>query len=75
MVSTGNASWIVKRSYRSGETGSWEDGMVRISQNFVTRHDRIYFYYGGVNGPHTGRKFKQVERTAQIHARLGDIAT
>ena len=45
-----------------GEPGSWEDGMVRISQNFITLADQIYFYYGGVNGPHTGRKFKQVER-------------
>jgi len=35
---------------------------VRISQNFVIHGDHIYFYYGGVNGPHTGRKFKQVER-------------
>jgi hypothetical protein len=45
-----------------GEPGSWEDGMTRISQNFITYNDQIYFYYGGVNGPHTGRKFKQVER-------------
>ena len=45
-----------------GEQGSWEDGMTRISQNFITHNDQIYFYYGGVNGPHTGRKFKQVER-------------
>ena len=45
-----------------GELGSWEDGMTRVSQNFITHNDQIYFYYGGVNGPHTGRKFKQVER-------------
>ena len=45
-----------------GEPGSWENGMTRISQNFITHNDQIYFYYGGVNGPHTGRKFKQVER-------------
>jgi len=45
-----------------GEKGSWEDGMVRISQNFITHNNQLYFYYGGVNGPHTGRKFKQVER-------------
>jgi hypothetical protein len=45
-----------------GEKGSWEDGMVRISQNFITYNNKLYFYYGGVNGPHTGRKFKQVER-------------
>ena len=48
-----------------GQAGSWEDGMVRISQNFVIRDDQIYFYYGGVNGPHTGRKFRQVERKHQ----------
>ena len=45
-----------------GEKGSWEDGMTRISQNFITHNNQLYFYYGGVNGPHTGRKFKQVER-------------
>ncbi len=48
-----------------GEKGSWEDGMVRISQNFITYNDQLYFYYGGVNGPHTGHKFKQVERKYQ----------
>ena len=36
--------------------------MTRISQNFIVHNDQIYLYYGGVNGPHTGRKFKQVER-------------
>ena len=36
--------------------------MTRVSQNFITHNNQIYFYYGGVNGPHTGRKFKQVER-------------
>ncbi len=45
-----------------GEKGGWEDGMARISQNFITHNNQLYFYYGGVNGPHTGRKFKQVER-------------
>ena len=45
-----------------GQAGSWEDGMTRVTQNFITHNDQIYFYYGGVNGPHTGRKFKQVER-------------
>ena len=55
-----------------GQAGSWEDGMVRISQNFVTRGDHIYFYYGGVNGPHTGRKFKQVERK---HTSMLGLAT
>ena len=55
-----------------GQTGSWEDGMVRITQNFVTRDDQIYFYYGGVNGPHTGRKFKQVERK---HTSMLGLAT
>ena len=45
-----------------GEKDSWEDGMTRISQNFIIHNDQIYMYYGGVNGPHTGSKFKQVER-------------
>jgi hypothetical protein len=48
-----------------GPRGSWEDGMVRVSQNFVLVDDEIYLYYGGVQGAHTGRKFKQVERTQQ----------
>ena len=55
-----------------GQVGSWEDGMVRISQNFVIHGDHIYFYYGGVNGPHTGRKFKQVERK---HTSMLGLAT
>jgi hypothetical protein len=38
--------------------------MARVSQNFIVHNDQIYFYYGGVNGPHTGRKFKQIERTS-----------
>lgn len=45
-----------------GPPGSWEDGMVRISQRFLTVGDEIYLYYGGVQGAHTGRKFKEVER-------------
>lgn len=45
-----------------GEPGSWEDGMARISQQFCTVVDQVHLYYGGVNGPHTGRKFDKVER-------------
>jgi len=48
-----------------GEEGSWEDGMVRISQNFIVAGDEIYLYYGGVQGPHTGQKFKKVTRKHQ----------
>lgn len=55
-----------------GEEGSWEDGMVRISQNFVLVGDQLYLYYGGVSGPHTGRKFKRVERR---HRPLLGLAT
>ena len=55
-----------------GERGSWEDGMVRISQQFITVDDQIYLYYGGVQGPHTGRKFARVERT---HASAIGLAT
>ncbi len=55
-----------------GPRGSWEDGMVRISQHFIVMEDEIYLYYGGVQGPHTGRKFKQVERT---HASAIGLAT
>ncbi len=46
-----------------GSVGSWEDGMVRISQNFLTVGDQIYLYYGGVQGAHGGRKFSKVERS------------
>jgi len=45
-----------------GPEDSWEGGMTRVCQNFIVRGDAIYLYYGGVHGPHTGRKFKQVER-------------
>ncbi|MEW6752266.1 MAG: hypothetical protein AB1505_14985 [Candidatus Latescibacterota bacterium] len=45
-----------------GEEGSWEDGMARIGQRIIVRGDELYLYYGGVQGPHTGRKFAQVER-------------
>lgn len=48
-----------------GEAGSWEDGMTRISQRVITVGDQLYFYYGGVDGPHTGRKFETVERRGQ----------
>jgi len=45
-----------------GPEGSWEDGMVRITQQFIVRGDEIYLYYGGVTGPHGGKKFTNVER-------------
>lgn len=48
-----------------GPEGGWEDGMARISQRFLTVGDRIYFYYGGIQGAHTGRKYKQVTRAHQ----------
>ena len=55
-----------------GPPCSWEDGMVRISQNFITVGNQIFLYYGGVNGPHTGQKFKQIER---IHKPMLGLAT
>jgi len=45
-----------------GPKGSWEDGMVRITQRFIVVGEEIRLYYGGVTGPHGGKKFKQVER-------------
>jgi hypothetical protein len=48
-----------------GPEGSWEDDMARVTQNVIVRGDKIYLYYGGVQGVHTGRKFKTVERTWQ----------
>ena len=36
--------------------------MARITQRFIQVGEEIYLYYGGVNGPHGGRKFKNVER-------------
>ncbi len=48
-----------------GPVGGWEDGMVRITQNFTVVGDEIYLYYGGVQGAHTGRKFSVVERRSQ----------
>ena len=75
-VSRDGASWervLDRQTFLSlGESGSWEDGMVRVSQNFVVRGDTLYLYYGGVEGPHTGRKFKTVERK---HASAIGLAT
>ena len=45
-----------------GPEDSWEGGMARVCQNVIVRDDTIYLYYGGVHGPHGGRKFKKVER-------------
>ena len=55
-----------------GEQGGWEDGMVRITQNFLRVDEQIYLYYGGVQGAHTGKKFKRVER---IHKPMLGLAT
>ena len=56
-----------------GEPGSWEDGMARISQCFVVRDEQVYLYYGGVQGAHTGRKFKEVERIHKPELGLATI--
>jgi len=48
-----------------GPEGGWEDGMARVTQRFLPVGDRIYLYYGGVQGAHRGRKYKQVTRTHQ----------
>ena len=48
-----------------GAEGGWEDGMARVTQNFIVVGDEIYLYYGGVQGAHIGQKFKSVERTRQ----------
>lgn len=56
-----------------GEEGSWEDGMARITQTFTGVGDEIYLYYGGVQGPHTGRKFEKVERRHQPMLGLATI--
>lgn len=55
-----------------GQPGSWEDGMARVSQDFIVAGERIYLYYGGVEGPHGGRKFARVERR---HAPAIGLAT
>ena len=48
-----------------GKEGGWEDGMVRIAQNFIVVGDEIYLYYGGVQGAHMDRKFAAAERRHQ----------
>ncbi|HUT73279.1 MAG TPA: hypothetical protein VM221_00405 [Armatimonadota bacterium] len=40
-----------------GEPGSWEDGMARCAERIIRRDERLYIYYDGVNGPHSGPKF------------------
>ena len=47
--------------------------MARITQNFIVVGDEIYLYYGGVQGPHTGKKFKSVERRTQPMLGLATI--
>jgi hypothetical protein len=48
-----------------GAPGSWDDGMARVSQDFCLVGEQIYLYYGGVAGPHGGRKFRSVARQHQ----------
>jgi hypothetical protein len=46
-----------------GSPGTWEDGMARAAERVIARGDRLFIYYGGVQGPHTGPRFPKVERT------------
>ena len=48
-----------------GQAMSWEDGMVRIGKRFVVLGEKLYLFYGGVQGPHTGPKFPKVERKSE----------
>ena len=50
-----------------------EDGMVRITQRIIRRGDTLYLYYGGVQGPHTGKKYETVERTVGAAIGLATI--
>jgi hypothetical protein len=45
-----------------GGDDSWEGGMIRSCERIIVRDDRLYIYYCGVHGPHTGPKFKDVIR-------------
>lgn len=56
-----------------GPEGTWEDGMARISQSFITVGEEIFLYYCGVQGPHTGRKLRTVTRTHKTAIGLARI--
>ena len=53
----GRATWL-----KLGDDDGWEGGMVRSVARIIPRGDRLYIYYCGVHGAHTGPKFKKVER-------------
>jgi hypothetical protein len=37
--------------------GSWGSGMIRSTARYITRGDKIYIYYGVIDGPHGGPNF------------------
>lgn len=49
---------------------SWESGMVRSVERIIRRGDKLYIYYCGVHGAHTGPKFRKVERKHPVQIGL-----
>jgi len=48
------ATWL-----ELGEPGSWESGMVRATEGIITRGDKLYIYYNGVDVRHPGPMVKE----------------
>ena len=55
------ATWL-----KLGPEDSWEGGMVRSVEKIILRGDRLYIYYCGVHGPHTGPKVRTVVRKHRV---------
>lgn len=53
-----------------GHVDSWEGGMARSVERIICRGDRLFIYYCGVHGPHTGPNFSRVERKHPVQIGL-----
>lgn len=59
------ATWLAL-----GDDDSWEGGMVRSVERIIQRGDRLFIYYCGVHGAHTGPKIKNVVRKHPVQIGL-----
>ncbi|MFV2068970.1 MAG: hypothetical protein ACC645_18545 [Pirellulales bacterium] len=59
------ATWLAL-----GDDASWEGGMVRSVERIIRRGDKLYIYYCGVHGPHTGPMHRHVTRKHPVQIGL-----
>ena len=59
------ATWLAL-----GDDDGWEGGMVRSVERIITRGDRLFIYYCGVHGAHTGPKIRTVVRKHPVQIGL-----